>query len=44
MAGRGTSDLKLTEYVARRQVTLPLYPALSEANVAVVVEAVRDSL
>jgi dTDP-4-amino-4,6-dideoxygalactose transaminase len=44
LAAQGTSDLKLTENVARRQVTLPLYPALSEANVAVVVEAVRDSL
>lgn len=37
-------DLKRTESLAGREVTLPLYPALSEADVALVVEAVRDSL
>jgi dTDP-4-amino-4,6-dideoxygalactose transaminase len=37
-------ELPLTESVARHQVTLPLYPALSESDVTLVVEAVRDSL
>jgi dTDP-4-amino-4,6-dideoxygalactose transaminase len=37
-------DLKHTEAIAAREVTLPLYPALSEADVRAVVEAVRDSL
>jgi len=44
LTARATSDLKLTENIARRQVTLPLYPALSENDVTLVVEAVRDSL
>ncbi len=39
-----TSDLKLTENLAAREVTLPLYPALSENDVTLVVEAVRDSV
>ena len=37
-------DLRLTEDVSARQVTLPLYPTLTEADVRCVVEAVRDSL
>jgi dTDP-4-amino-4,6-dideoxygalactose transaminase len=44
LTARAAPDLKLTENVARRQVTLPLYPALSENDVTLVVEAVRDSL
>jgi len=44
LTARLTSDLKVTENLARRQVTLPLYPALSESDVTLVVEAVRDSL
>jgi dTDP-4-amino-4,6-dideoxygalactose transaminase len=39
-----TTNLKLTEDLAGREVTLPLYPAMSADNVASVVEAVRDSL
>jgi dTDP-4-amino-4,6-dideoxygalactose transaminase len=37
-------ELNQTEAVAHRQVTLPLYPALSDDDVLFVVEAVRDSL
>jgi len=44
LTARASPDLKLTENVAARQVTLPLYPALSENDVTLVVEAVRDSL
>jgi len=36
--------LERTEALGARQVTLPLYPALTEADVRLVVEAVRDSL
>ena len=38
------ANLPHTEAVAAREVTLPLYPGLSEADVRFVVEAVRDSL
>ena len=38
------SDLSLTEDVAAREVTLPLYPGMSEADIRLVVETVRDSL
>jgi dTDP-4-amino-4,6-dideoxygalactose transaminase len=37
-------ELKYTDAIAERQVSLPLYPALSEEGVLSVVEAVRDSL
>jgi dTDP-4-amino-4,6-dideoxygalactose transaminase len=37
-------DLPLTEDLAARQLTLPLYPAMSEADVSWVVEALRDAL
>jgi dTDP-4-amino-4,6-dideoxygalactose transaminase len=37
-------DLGITENVAARQVTLPLYPGMSEADVTCVVEALRDAL
>jgi dTDP-4-amino-4,6-dideoxygalactose transaminase len=37
-------DLKVTENVAARQVTLPLYPAMTESDVTCVVEALRDAL
>jgi dTDP-4-amino-4,6-dideoxygalactose transaminase len=36
--------LERTEALAAREVTLPLYPALSEAQVGLVVEAVREAL
>jgi dTDP-4-amino-4,6-dideoxygalactose transaminase len=36
--------LERTEALGARQVTLPLYPALSAADVRLVVEAVRESL
>ena len=38
------AQLERTERLAAREVTLPLYPALSEADVTLVVESVRDSL
>ena len=38
------SDLCLTEDVAAREVTLPLYPGMSEADITLVAETVRDSL
>jgi dTDP-4-amino-4,6-dideoxygalactose transaminase len=38
------ADLCLTEDIAAREVTLPLYPGLSEADITLVVETVRDSL
>jgi dTDP-4-amino-4,6-dideoxygalactose transaminase len=44
LTARLAPDLGLTEAVAAREVTLPLYPALSETDVTMVVEAVRDSL
>jgi dTDP-4-amino-4,6-dideoxygalactose transaminase len=37
-------DLTVTEDISARQVTLPLYPGMSEADVRCVVEAVRESL
>lgn len=37
-------NLQLTESVAAREVTLPLYPTLSDASVRLVVEAVQESL
>jgi dTDP-4-amino-4,6-dideoxygalactose transaminase len=36
--------LKVTESLAAREVTLPLYPALSAADVTFVVETLRDAL
>ena len=44
LTARANSDLRLTESLARRQVTLPLYPALSEDDVTLVVEAVKEIL
>jgi dTDP-4-amino-4,6-dideoxygalactose transaminase len=41
---QSAADLKCTENMAAREVTLPLYPTLSESDVVFVVEAVRDSL
>lgn len=38
------SSLPITEEVARREVTLPLYPALSDSEVMEVVQAVRKAL
>jgi dTDP-4-amino-4,6-dideoxygalactose transaminase len=37
-------ELHVTEDVARREVTLPLYPTLKEDDVLIVVEAVRQSI
>ena len=39
-----TPYLKLTENVAAREVTLPLYPSLSVADITLVVDAVYDSI
>ena len=44
IASRGEYDLRLTEDLAARQLTLPLSPMLSETDVTYVVEALRDSL
>ena len=44
-AGQATgSNVPLTESVASREVTLPLYPALTQADVRSVVDAVRESI
>lgn len=40
----GQRKLERTEALAAREVTLPLYPSLSEADVRLVVEAVRAAL
>jgi dTDP-4-amino-4,6-dideoxygalactose transaminase len=37
-------ELPHTENVTEREVTLPLYPALSDEKVSAVVEAVRDAV
>lgn len=39
-----SQKLELTESLAAREVTLPLYPLLSNANINLVVEAVSNSL
>jgi dTDP-4-amino-4,6-dideoxygalactose transaminase len=44
LAAGAAQDLKMTEHAAARQLTLPLYPTMSEADVATVVEALRDGL
>lgn len=36
-------DLAITEDVAAREVTLPLFPRLSEKEITIIVEAVRNS-
>ncbi len=41
---RGADHLPLTDEVAAREVTLPLYPTLTDAQLRLVVEAARDSL
>ena len=40
----GVVELPITEQVAAREVTLPLYPTMGEEKVRAVVQAVRDSL
>ncbi len=40
----GADRLPVTDEVAAREVTLPLYPTLTDAQVKLVVEAARDSL
>jgi dTDP-4-amino-4,6-dideoxygalactose transaminase len=42
--GQGHAKLPVTEDVAGREVTLPLYPAMSESDVAWVVDSVRSAL
>ncbi len=44
LAAGSQAGLQRTEDLAARVVTLPLYPALSEAEVLLVSEAVRDTL
>lgn len=41
---QSSAILKFTESLAAREVTLPLYPALSTAEVTFVVETLRDAL
>jgi len=40
----GPASLDLTEAIARREVTLPLYPLMTDAQVKLVVNAVADAL
>jgi dTDP-4-amino-4,6-dideoxygalactose transaminase len=42
--GKTLHNLPLTEEVAGREVTLPLYPGLTDENVAYVVQAVRGAI
>ncbi len=44
LAAQGSGDLGRTERLAARELTLPLYPALSEADLTFVVEALREAL
>jgi dTDP-4-amino-4,6-dideoxygalactose transaminase len=44
LPGQVAPDLMQTERLAARELTLPLYPALSEADVTFVVEALREAL
>ena len=37
-------ELPITEHVTQREVTLPLFPALLDEDIAVIVEAVKESL
>ena len=41
---RGVDQLPVTDDVAAREVTLPLYPTLTDAQLRLVVEAARDAL
>jgi len=41
---RGADRLPVTDDVAAREVTLPLYPTLTDAQLRLVVEAARDAL
>lgn len=41
---RGADDLPRSELAARSQITLPLYPGMSEAEQQVVIEALRQAL
>ena len=42
--GKQEQGLEITEALAAREVTLPLYPAMTEDHVCQVVDAVRESL
>jgi dTDP-4-amino-4,6-dideoxygalactose transaminase len=42
--GKDTISLPITEAVAEREVTLPLYPTLRDEDILVVVQAVADVL
>jgi len=44
LTAQSSAILKFTESLAAREVTLPLYPALSTAEVTFVVETLRDAL
>jgi dTDP-4-amino-4,6-dideoxygalactose transaminase len=37
-------NLPLTDDVVGREVTIPLYPTMSENDISIVVQAIRDSL
>jgi dTDP-4-amino-4,6-dideoxygalactose transaminase len=43
-AAKSQRALPVTEEIASRQVTLPLYPAMTEADVKVVVQAAQEAL
>jgi dTDP-4-amino-4,6-dideoxygalactose transaminase len=44
IAGQGKYSLPVTENVAAREVTLPLYPGMTEEEVSIVVQAISNSL
>jgi dTDP-4-amino-4,6-dideoxygalactose transaminase len=44
MAGQDPPHLPVTENIAGREVTLPLYPLMAEDDVAAIAQAVSDSL
>lgn len=43
-AGANQSGLPITEEVARRELTLPLYPGMTEEDVALVVDILEEAL
>lgn len=44
MTAQSEQSLPVTENVARREVTLPLYPAMTDQDISVVTETISDSL
>jgi len=44
LAAGSRSDLKITDVLAARELTLPLYPALSSKDVRYVVETLHEAI